>query len=190
MGIFDCPSARFRHAVGERRYGQQRCDRARHGDHSHEQYQPGVVGVERRVSRPVPGVEDWVRYRRAHKASTQVGQLASWSATRDDRPINKLALITGASSGIGRAFAKRLASGGYDLVIVARRTERLSELATSLVNVAVRPLVADLSTDEGIEAVAQVCSTEAVTMLVNNAGVAHYMALAELPADKARDSCR
>ena len=74
-----------------------------------------------------------------------------------------------------------------DLVIVARRTERLSELAASLVNVAVRPLVADLSTDEGIEAVAQVCSTEPVTMLVNNAGVAHYMALAELPADKARE---
>ena len=54
-----------------------------------------------------------------------------------------------------------------DLVIVARRTERLCELAASLVNVAVRPLVADLSTDEGIEAVAQVCSTEPVTMLVN-----------------------
>ena len=47
-------------------------------------------------------------------------------------------------------------------------------------------MAADLSTDDGVDAVAEVCANEPLTMLVNNAGVAHYMPLAELPADKAR----
>jgi short-subunit dehydrogenase len=52
------------------------------------------------------------------------------------------------------------------------------------------PLVADLSTDDGIDAVAEVCSTRPLTVLVNNAGVAHYMPFAELPADKAAELIR
>ncbi|GLZ05773.1 short-chain dehydrogenase [Actinomadura sp. NBRC 104412] len=101
--------------------------------------------------------------------------------------MSKLALVTGASSGIGRAFAQRLAADGHDLVIVGRRKERLDELAASLSDVDVRPMAVDLATDEGVDAVAEVCATEPLTMLVNNAGVAHYMPLAELPADKARE---
>lgn len=46
-------------------------------------------------------------------------------------------------------------------------------------------MVADLGTDAGVAAVAEACATEPVTILVNNAGVAHYMPFAELPADKA-----
>jgi short-subunit dehydrogenase len=46
-------------------------------------------------------------------------------------------------------------------------------------------MVADLSTDTGVAAVAERCAAEALTMLVNNAGVAHYMPFAELPAGKA-----
>ena len=98
-----------------------------------------------------------------------------------------LAVVTGASSGIGRAFAQRLAADGYDLVVVARRLDRLEELAASLTTVAVQPLAADLSTDDGIDAVAEVCASQSPTMLVNNAGVAHYMPIAELPADRARE---
>ncbi|MGI5162096.1 SDR family NAD(P)-dependent oxidoreductase [Microbispora sp. CA-102843] len=101
--------------------------------------------------------------------------------------MSTLALVTGATSGIGRAFAERLAAGGHDLVIVGRRKERLEEFAASHPEVEVRTVAADLSTDEGIDAVAEICAAEPLTMLVNNAGVSHYMPLAELPADKARE---
>jgi hypothetical protein len=96
-----------------------------------------------------------------------------------------LALVTGASSGIGRAFARRLGAEGYNLLLVGRRRERLEEVAADLPDVEVRPLVADLGTDTGVEAVAAAAATEPLTMLVNNAGVAHYMPFVELPADKA-----
>ncbi len=101
--------------------------------------------------------------------------------------MSKLALVTGASSGIGRAFAQRLAADGYDLVVTGRRFDRLEELAASLANVAVQPLAADLSTDEGVDMVAEVCASQPLSMLINNAGVAHYMPIAELPADRASE---
>ncbi len=50
-----------------------------------------------------------------------------------------------------------------------------------------RPLVADLGTDDGVQAVAAVCESEELSLLVNNAGVAHYMPFAQLPADKAHE---
>jgi hypothetical protein len=101
--------------------------------------------------------------------------------------MSKLALVTGASSGIGRAFADRLAADGYDLIAVGRRRDRLEELAASATHVKVQTLVADLSTHAGIEAVADVCGSQPVHVLVNNAGVAHYMPIAQLPADKASE---
>ena len=101
--------------------------------------------------------------------------------------MSGLALVTGASSGIGRAFASRLATDGHDLVVVARRKDRLEELAASLPQVAVRVVAADLSTDEGVDTVADLCAALPLTMLVNNAGVAHYMPLADLPAQQARE---
>ena len=98
-----------------------------------------------------------------------------------------LALVTGASSGIGRAFAQRLAADGHDLIVVGRRRDRLDELAAALPDVTVQVVAADLSTDDGIDTVADLCARQPLTMLVNNAGVAHYKPVAELTAAQARE---
>jgi short-subunit dehydrogenase len=73
---------------------------------------------------------------------------------------------------------------GYHLIAVGRRQDRLDALRAELPAVSVRTVAADLDTDEGIEAVARICAAEPLDMLVNNAGVSHYMAFADLPADK------
>jgi hypothetical protein len=84
--------------------------------------------------------------------------------------MSKLALITGASSGIGEVFARKLAVRGYDLILVARREDRLRTLATSLSTNA-EIVTADLSTEEGIAAVERaIHSHPALDLLVNNAG--------------------
>jgi uncharacterized protein len=81
------------------------------------------------------------------------------------------ALITGASSGIGKTFAKRLAEQGYDLIIVARREERLQTLAESLRSETGRKitiLVADLSTEAGIQSVLDtILGCEDLSLLVS-----------------------
>lgn len=101
--------------------------------------------------------------------------------------VNKLALVTGATSGIGRAYAERLAAGGYELVIVGRREQRLTEFARAHPDVKVRTVTADLSSAADVDRVADICATEPLSILVNNAGVGHYMSLAELPAAKAAE---
>ena len=101
--------------------------------------------------------------------------------------MNKLALITGATSGIGEAFAERFAAEGYNLVLVGRRRDRLDEFVSAHPGVRIQTIVADLSTADGVRAVTDVCIREPLTILVNNAGVAHYMPLAELSVEKAEE---
>ena len=86
----------------------------------------------------------------------------------------KRALITGASAGLGTEFARQLAAAGANLVLTARRADRLEELAQKLRaehGVAVDVVPADLSTDEGIGRVSRVLAEDpALDLLVNNAG--------------------
>jgi short-subunit dehydrogenase len=63
----------------------------------------------------------------------------------------------------------------------------LAEFADGHPEVKVRTVAADLSTSEGVDRVAGICATVPLTLLVNNAGVAHYMPLAGLPASKAAE---
>lgn len=81
----------------------------------------------------------------------------------------KTALITGASSGIGATFARKLNSRGFDLILVARREDRLERIAGEVAGA--RTLVADLATSDGIAKVEDaIVSDSQLEMLVNNAG--------------------
>ena len=86
------------------------------------------------------------------------------------------AFITGASSGIGAIYAERLAARGYNLILAARREDRLQALADQLqARYAIRAsiLKADLSEEQGIEAVEQRLQQDpAIDLFINNAGTA------------------
>lgn len=101
-----------------------------------------------------------------------------------------LAMVTGASSGIGEAYAERLAADGSDLMIVARRVDRLNELAARLRNqhrVNVDAIGADLGRTQDVAKLCEAVADAPVDMLVNNAGLAYYMPFAELAPNLARE---
>ncbi len=89
-------------------------------------------------------------------------------------PGRSVAVVTGASSGIGAVFARELAASGYDLVLVARRRERLEKLSAELdrqFSIDAEVLAADLSADPDVEMVARRIEAETrLGLLVNNAG--------------------
>jgi len=86
----------------------------------------------------------------------------------------RTALITGASSGIGAAFARRLAADGCGIVLVARRREKMQALAEELArknSVTTELLVADLSKPDDVERVAErIRALPSLDVLINNAG--------------------
>lgn len=99
-----------------------------------------------------------------------------------------IALVTGASSGIGHAFARALAARGSDVVVVGRRKDRLDELGSLLANehdAATEVLVADLETVDGVAAVEARLEDAGrpVDLLVNNAGFGTSGAFHAIPID-------
>jgi short-subunit dehydrogenase len=88
----------------------------------------------------------------------------------------EIAIITGATSGIGAAFAKRFAGEGYDLIITGRRKEKIHALADELgktFNINVDVVIAELSNPDKVDALAQkIRNTSNLCILVNNAGFA------------------
>jgi short-subunit dehydrogenase len=100
-----------------------------------------------------------------------------------------LAVVTGASSGIGRSYAERLAADGMDVLLVARRADRLDALKRELEGrgASARTMVADLAATEDVERLVAELDTLPVELLVNNAGLAHYMPFAQLPMERARE---
>jgi len=91
-----------------------------------------------------------------------------------NQPSRPLALVTGASSGLGAEFARQLAARGYNLVLVARREEKLEAVAQQLRErhgTGAEVLVADLAVDRDVEKVAhRIAAEPEFELLVNNAG--------------------
>ena len=95
------------------------------------------------------------------------------------------AVITGASSGLGKVYADRLAQRGYDLLLVARRADRLRNLAEELrtkYDIEANFIVADLGNSTDLQRVSDTISVDSrVSVMVNNAGTSLLARSVEIP---------
>lgn len=99
-------------------------------------------------------------------------------------------LITGASSGIGEAFARKCAVEGWDLILVARRESLLRSLAEDLERVhavKTRVIVADLSNEAGVDMVIDGCKDVSVELLINNAGFGSFGTFSDSDDERNQD---
>ncbi len=108
--------------------------------------------------------------------------------TATPRPVS---LVTGASSGLGAAFAERLARDHHDLILVARRRDRLENLARRLKterSIDVEVIPADLTAKDQLRQVEKRIATgPALAVLVSNAGFGGYMPFLDLDIDRAEE---
>lgn len=100
--------------------------------------------------------------------------------------LRPLALVTGASSGLGLTFARQLAARGHNLILVARDGARLEAIAADLADnagVDTRVIVADLSDSQGIDKVADFIRANPIDVVVNGAGFGTRGSLARTDPD-------
>ncbi len=97
---------------------------------------------------------------------------------------DKVAIVTGASSGIGEATARKLRAMGYTVYAAARRVDRMAPLA----EVGIRPVAVDVTDDASLVGFVERVLAESgrVDVLVNNAGYGSYGAVEEVPLNEAR----
>lgn len=98
--------------------------------------------------------------------------------------MNKVALVTGGSSGIGAMTAKELAKNGFVVYAAARRVEKMNELKKD----GIRPISLDLTDEDSMVQCVQsiLRETGRIDILVNNAGYGSYGAIGDVPMDEAR----
>lgn len=105
-----------------------------------------------------------------------------------------VAVVTGATAGIGKEFCAQLGARGHDLLIVARDRERLGALGRELTGrhrIAVEPFQADLSREPEIDRLAErVAATGGLSLLVNNAGFGTRGTLIEVDPERQADMLR
>jgi NADP-dependent 3-hydroxy acid dehydrogenase YdfG len=96
----------------------------------------------------------------------------------------KVALVTGASSGIGEATARQLAAAGFTVYAAARRADRMQKLTQA----GICPIAMDVTDDASMQAGVQAILTEQgrIDVMVNNAGYGSYGALEDVPMAEAR----
>src|SRR5689334_7892602 len=104
--------------------------------------------------------------------------------------MSKKALITGASEGIGRALAERLAREGFEITALARTESRLADLLAALSGTGHRYIVADLDDAADLKRVCEDVSSFGYDLVINNAGSGLYGPFDRTPLERQQAICR
>ncbi|KRF22368.1 oxidoreductase [Phycicoccus sp. Soil802] len=106
------------------------------------------------------------------------------TTTTTTTTTKKVALVTGASSGMGKAFAIQLQEAGFLVYGVARRTDRMNDLSARGINTFAMDITDDASTSDGVRRI--LAETGRIDVLVNNAGYGSFGAVEDVPLEEVR----